>query len=205
MIVPPYNFIVFNAIKGLSAFYGTHPWHWYLTQGLPMNLGLLLPFYLLGIRNALKWRSFLPHLLSWPTMLLLSLVAHKENRFLAAVMPLCYIAVGRAISNVPVHWKKFVTCYLQLTLVIHAGLGVYLNMVHQRGVVDVVDHLHHRFASQKGIAHVYMLMPCHSTPFHSRMHLKHVRMTFVPCEPPLTYAPHPSAFLCNEATGRRNF
>lgn len=29
-----YNFLEFNFLSDLGSFYGSHPWHWYLTQGL---------------------------------------------------------------------------------------------------------------------------------------------------------------------------
>ena len=35
-----WNFFKFNVPDGGSAHFGTHPWHWYFTQGLPPILGL---------------------------------------------------------------------------------------------------------------------------------------------------------------------
>jgi hypothetical protein len=29
-----YNFLHFNVFEGVANFYGTHPWHWYFTQGI---------------------------------------------------------------------------------------------------------------------------------------------------------------------------
>jgi len=34
-----YNFLEFNFLSDLGSFYGTHPWHWYLSQGLVVLLG----------------------------------------------------------------------------------------------------------------------------------------------------------------------
>jgi len=34
-----YNFLEFNFLADLGSFYGTHPWHWYLSQGLVVLLG----------------------------------------------------------------------------------------------------------------------------------------------------------------------
>lgn len=31
----PLNFVKFNVGQNISAFYGTHPLHWYATQGVP--------------------------------------------------------------------------------------------------------------------------------------------------------------------------
>jgi phosphatidylinositol glycan class B len=47
---PAYNFIVWNAVTGGAARYGTHPWHWYVTQGLPTVLGpAITPLAIYGI------------------------------------------------------------------------------------------------------------------------------------------------------------
>jgi len=34
-----YNFLEFNFLSDLGSVYGTHPWHWYLSQGLVVLLG----------------------------------------------------------------------------------------------------------------------------------------------------------------------
>ena len=40
-----YNFLHFNVVSGGGSFYGTHPWHWYITQGYPVVMGIhLIPF-----------------------------------------------------------------------------------------------------------------------------------------------------------------
>lgn len=40
----PYNFILFNLARDVATFYGSHPWHWYLTQGLPFVFFSYTPF-----------------------------------------------------------------------------------------------------------------------------------------------------------------
>lgn len=42
------NFLKFNVLQNLGTFYGSHPWHWYFTQGLPVVLGPHLPFFIHG-------------------------------------------------------------------------------------------------------------------------------------------------------------
>lgn len=34
------NFVRFNVLQGGSAHFGVHPWHWYITNGLPSVLTL---------------------------------------------------------------------------------------------------------------------------------------------------------------------
>eukprot|EP00112_Aurelia_sp_Birch-Aquarium-sp1_P020187 Seg5146.2 transcript_id=Seg5146.2/GoldUCD/mRNA.D3Y31 product="GPI mannosyltransferase 3" protein_id=Seg5146.2/GoldUCD/D3Y31 len=48
-IIVHFNFIKFNVMQGMSGFYGTHPWHWYFTQGIPVVLFTHLPLFLLGL------------------------------------------------------------------------------------------------------------------------------------------------------------
>ncbi|EMP38967.1 GPI mannosyltransferase 3 [Chelonia mydas] len=54
------KFLKFNVLQNLGTFYGSHPWHWYLTQGLPVILGTHLPFFIHGCIQAPKrYRIFL--------------------------------------------------------------------------------------------------------------------------------------------------
>lgn len=46
-----YNFLQFNVLSGLSGFYGTHPWHFYLTQGLPVVLATHLLILLVAFKK----------------------------------------------------------------------------------------------------------------------------------------------------------
>ena len=49
LTIVPWNFFHFNVISGLSSHYGTHSWHWYLTQGLPVTLGIHSVPFIYGI------------------------------------------------------------------------------------------------------------------------------------------------------------
>lgn len=49
-VVAPLNFMQFNIMSGGSSFYGTNPWHWYFSQGIPAVLGVNVVPFLLGIR-----------------------------------------------------------------------------------------------------------------------------------------------------------
>lgn len=46
------NFLEFNILKGGGSFYGTHPWHWYLTQGYPVIMTVHLFPFILGAWKA---------------------------------------------------------------------------------------------------------------------------------------------------------
>src|SRR5262245_29178522 len=49
----PVNFLRTN-LSSVSLFYGASPWHYYLTQGLPILCATALPFTLHGIWIAFK-------------------------------------------------------------------------------------------------------------------------------------------------------
>lgn len=54
------NFLKFNVLQNLATFYGSHPWHWYFTQGLPVILGPHLPFFIHGcVLAPRRYRIFL--------------------------------------------------------------------------------------------------------------------------------------------------
>jgi len=45
----PWEFAKFNLLAGGSAQYGSHAWHWNLTQGFPTVAASLLPLGLAGV------------------------------------------------------------------------------------------------------------------------------------------------------------
>ena len=49
LIIVHWKFLKFNIMQNMSGFYGKHPYHWYLTQGLPVVLFTHLPLMLGGI------------------------------------------------------------------------------------------------------------------------------------------------------------
>jgi len=40
MTLVAWNFVKFNVAQNVSAFYGTHPFHWYWTQGASSSHGV---------------------------------------------------------------------------------------------------------------------------------------------------------------------
>lgn len=43
------NFVRFNVVQNAAGFYGTHPWHWYFSQALPIMCFSTIPFLVLGL------------------------------------------------------------------------------------------------------------------------------------------------------------
>lgn len=112
----PLSFFQTNA-SSISLFYGRSPWHYYLTQGLPILLGPTLPYALHGIWKILRSsRDMLGNstdlnerdtsssartalaLLAWVTAVY-SCAGHKEWRFLHPMLPLLHAVAAKSIVD----------------------------------------------------------------------------------------------------------
>ncbi|XP_061203440.1 GPI mannosyltransferase 3 [Neopsephotus bourkii] len=175
------NFLKFNVLQNFGTFYGSHPWHWYFTQGLPVILGTHLPFFIHGCVLAPKrYRIFLMAVI-W-TVLVYSTLSHKEFRFIYPVLPFCIFFCGYSLKHLKA-WKKSAASFLLLSNLVPA---LYTGLIHQRGALDVMSHIqqlcNNSYQSQ---AFVFFMMPCHSTPFYSHVHCP-LKMRFLQCPPDLT-------------------
>ncbi|XP_031472395.1 GPI mannosyltransferase 3 isoform X2 [Phasianus colchicus] len=175
------NFLKFNVLQNLGTFYGSHPWHWYFTQGLPVILGTHLPFFIHGCVMAPKrYRIFLGAVI-W-TLLVYSTLSHKEFRFIYPVLPFCMFFCGYSLKHLKA-WKKSAASFLLLSNLIPA---LYTGLIHQRGSLDVMNHIQQLCnSSYQSQAFVFIMMPCHSTPFYSHVHCP-LKMRFLQCPPDLT-------------------
>uniref|UniRef100_W5N7J0 Mannosyltransferase n=1 Tax=Lepisosteus oculatus TaxID=7918 RepID=W5N7J0_LEPOC len=159
------NFLKFNVFHNVAEFYGSHPWHWYLTQGFPVVLGPHLPFFLHGCTLAPQRYRILLVTVIW-TILVYSLLGHKEFRFIYPVLPLCMVFCGFSLASLKA-WKRPAVCLLFLSNLLPA---LYTGLIHQRGSLDVMSHIQPlcegKYSSSTPEPFVYFLMPCHSTPFY---------------------------------------
>ena len=171
-IFTPLNFFKANVVEDLSSFYGVQGWWWYLSHTLVPILGPLLLPALLGL-------SGLPAFLSLPiisTIFVLSLLPHKEMRFLHPILPLLLFSAARYLAK---RLKSPPSSRATLLLFLaNIPLTIYLSLLHQQGVVAAAVHL----GKEKEGALV--LMPCHSTPLYSHIH-EDVPVRFLTCNPPL--------------------
>jgi GPI mannosyltransferase 3 len=81
-----------NLRERISLYYGGHPFHFYFTQAVPLVLFTFLPVAIYGIykckgkrRNAFMALGF---------VLALSVLGHKEFRFIMPVVPCMMIYAG---------------------------------------------------------------------------------------------------------------
>ncbi|KAF2809649.1 uncharacterized protein BDZ99DRAFT_571427 [Mytilinidion resinicola] len=201
--LPPVRFLYFNIAQSLAVFYGRNRPDYYLTEGIPLLLTTALPFAAVGIwqnlpkptafaaprdaRDAFT-RTVLGRLActSITVAVVMSLISHKEVRFLYPVLPFLHVlAAGPlcAFSNsLTASRKAILAVLLSLNLII-AG---YVSQVHQRGVIDVMSYLRHQYeAQQLEPFDVGFLMPCHSTPWRSHLVHPGIHAWALTCEPPI--------------------
>ncbi|KAF6763982.1 glycosyltransferase family 22 protein [Ephemerocybe angulata] len=106
LISTPYNFILTN-FSSVSLFYGTNPWHYYLTQALPILCTTALPFVLHGVyitirtRNTPKRNVALENMLAAVTWFIgvYSFAGHKEWRFIHPILPLLHIFAAKSLVD----------------------------------------------------------------------------------------------------------
>ncbi|KAK3247557.1 hypothetical protein CYMTET_42947 [Cymbomonas tetramitiformis] len=204
LVFVPWNFIKFNVLEGGASHYGSHPWHWYFTQGYPVITFTLLPVAALGVACAPR-RRHLAGLILW-ALAVYSVIPHKEFRFILPVLPLTmlYAGVGLAHFQGKLAQKEAEDSAREEPLTGNVGrrrgppflwvaggilltqvpLALYLSMVHQRGTVAVMPLLAQEAASGRVRGGGMMfLTPCHSTPYTSHIHQR-VPLDFLDCSPP---------------------
>ncbi|XP_021167723.2 GPI mannosyltransferase 3 [Fundulus heteroclitus] len=178
-----FNFIKFNILHGVAGFYGSHPWHWYFTQGFAVVVGPHLPFFLHGCSLAFRKYKILLATVVW-IVGVYSLLPHKEFRFIYPVLPFCMIFCGISLARLKA-WRRPAAALLAVSNLV---LALYTGLVHQRGTLDVMDRLHTLCEPTVDPARpqsdVLFLMPCHSTPYYSHVHCP-LKMRILECPPDL--------------------
>lgn len=200
LIVTPLEFIRVNALQGIGSFYGTHNWHWYLTSGLPTVLGINSIPFLLAASDTIRHQRLHPErtalLISIAfTLIAYSLLAHKEFRFVLALLPMCLYIAADYLSRWSRKASGWAVWLVALVLLVgNAFPAAYLGWVHQSGTTGVMPQLaqiarDYRSGpdSTGADAKFLFLMPCHSTPYFSHVH-QNVTMRFLTCEPNLAAA-----------------
>ncbi|KAL5529188.1 hypothetical protein ACEPAG_5162 [Sanghuangporus baumii] len=204
----PLNFVRTN-LSSVSLFYGQAPWHYYLTQGLPILLNVCLPSFIFGsyyaFKRGLRLQRTLLALIVW-TISVYSLLGHKEWRFLHPILPLMIILSAKSLvdsstmskaarndadkskalsssvksKSVPISLKTKVICALGILP------GLYVMLFHGRAQISVMSYL--RSLDSSILHSVGFLMPCHSTPWQAYLHrpeLEEGLLWALSCEPPL--------------------
>ncbi|TFK92281.1 glycosyltransferase family 22 protein [Polyporus arcularius HHB13444] len=190
----PLNFLLTNA-SSVSLFYGRSPWHYYLTQAIPILSAPAIPWVLEGAYQAGKPTSSRPlktllGLVVW-TVTVYSMAGHKEWRFIHPLLPLLHILAARSLVDSlggDPHQslsRRLSASHYFLTLSLPAI--VYVMLFHERAQIEVMHYL--RSLAPEQSASVGFLMPCHSTPWQAYLHRPDLaddgRLWALGCEPPL--------------------
>ncbi|KRT85097.1 hypothetical protein AMK59_1187, partial [Oryctes borbonicus] len=92
-LISSYEFFKVNFLQGISATYGSHPWHWYLSTGIPAILGvnfvpfILAAYYILKHRGVFRNEVILLISMAFTTIVY-SYLPHKEFRFILPILPM---------------------------------------------------------------------------------------------------------------------
>ncbi|CAO3651977.1 unnamed protein product [Cunninghamella echinulata] len=196
IVFVPWTFLKTNVFQSIAIFYGMHPFHWYLSQGLPLMLFTFLPFTCIGFYQSMKSSplpssstsasSSLCGLIIW-TVTIYSLLSHKEFRFLYPIFPVLLMMTSFGLKNTcqsftNKKWNLFIIFGLWSS---QFFFSIYFSVYHQRGIIDTMTWLQQQQEQQQQATSIGFLMPCHSTPWQSMMHHPKLSMWFLTCEPPL--------------------
>jgi GPI mannosyltransferase 3 len=209
-----------NVAQDVAIFYGRNRWDYYVTEGLPLLLTTAIPFALWGIyqttaslassstnqaakNSTQKLRSLTMAVVF--TIFSLSLISHKEVRFLYPLLPALHVIAAQPGSRFFLRGTVARKLLLLLLLTFNIALAGYVTQMHQRGVIDVIHHIRNRheqrMSEQKPEVRssVAFMMPCHSTPWRSHFIHRGIDAWALTCEPPLNVPLQGRAFYLDEA------
>lgn len=196
---PPYQWLHFNITQSLAVFYGANRWDYYLTEGLPLLLTSYLPFSLYDIYSAsnpsptsaplvANARFILAFIVS-TTVTTLSLISHKEVRFIYPLLPILHVlaaphfyaffaaipsakALTPAVRQNSYKLSSSRSPILYAILVINIAIAGYTTQFHQRGVVSVTSFLRYEYEeihlSQRGLLDEEAMKKTYDDKFPSR-------------------------------------
>ncbi|PHH53498.1 GPI mannosyltransferase 3 [Ceratocystis fimbriata CBS 114723] len=218
-VFPPFQWLYFNLNRDLAVFYGRNDVAYYLVQGIPLLTTTQLPFVLYGLYQACKGRlGNVAHALAltvFTTCGALTLVSHKEVRFIYPLLPALHVVAApfvvrflagdRAPMGASTVWgRPIIRKYLlALGILVNLIVGGYLGSGHQKAAISVLDFIRNEYtashpavlpalSSSSGIedGFVLFLMPCHTTPWRSHLLYPTLNARALSCEPPLHTAPN---------------
>ncbi|KAL2861641.1 Alg9-like mannosyltransferase family-domain-containing protein [Aspergillus pseudodeflectus] len=225
---PPLRFLYFNIAQSLAVFYGKNDFHYYISQGYPLLLTTALPFALFGLYRTLKGRQAVAErgiVVQLATISLampgvLSLITHKEVRFIYPLLPALHILSASPLVDfflpaVATTNRQYLPRRLTLIflILVNVVIAVYTTVFHASGVISVLGYLREQHilhglettASTGGTDRTYggitagFLMPCHSTPWRSHLVEPTIHAWALSCEPPVGLSETEKAAYRDEA------
>lgn len=231
---PPLRFLYFNIAQSLAVFYGRNDWHYYASQGYPLLLTTALPFALVGLYRTLmnktstavdKVQTAIRVQLATVCLvmpLVLSLISHKEVRFIYPLLPALHILAAPPLvqffypainSRSSRHTPRRLT--LIFLVLVNVVIALYTTLYHASGILNVLTYLRHQHevhssdtkqtlppsmgtTPEHGITAGF-LMPCHSTPWRSHLIYPTINAWALSCEPPIDFTAEQKATYRDEA------
>ncbi|KAG7448062.1 glycosyltransferase family 22 protein [Guyanagaster necrorhizus] len=203
----PANFLVTN-LSGIALFYGGNPWHYYLSQALPMLCITSLPFTVhslwtqgSGSNTATKTMR---KTVAW-TIGVYSFTGHKEWRFIHSLLPILHVLASQSLvdlsaitvttkthvakprASITTHFPPVRKEFLAILLMPIPITG-YVVLLYCSGPISVTSYIRSIPTHELQGGSVGILMPCHSLPGQAYIHRKELEnggMWALGCEPPL--------------------
>lgn len=235
---PIWHFFKFNVLQSLAVFYGNNNWHYYVSQGYPLLLTAAIPYALVGLVSVFRGGNltalltlqsqFALHRLALISLILpavLSVLAHKEVRFIYPILPALHIiaalpmstsfgflqVIGKASIRNPNTSTGKAVLLTVLFVVPNVLIAGYFSTIHNSGLLKVTDYLRNEFETTylpvqpaQNLTFA-VLMPCHSIPWRSHLQYPPTQTTpgisgwALTCEPPLDLPPAEKAKYKDEA------
>ncbi|KAF7323124.1 Mannosyltransferase [Mycena chlorophos] len=187
----PWNFLITN-MSNVSLFYGGNPWHYYLSQAIPILCTTALPFTLHTTWRTIKGYESRPlsvmlGCILW-TISVYSLAGHKEWRFIHPLLPLLHLFASRSLYDISQTQTKSTARHLRVFLLITLPASLYIVLLYCSGPIEVMAFLRRLPREDLTVGGVGFLMPCHSTPGQAYLHREELadgKLWALGCEPPL--------------------
>lgn len=176
-VLPALNFLRFNLLSDGASYYGTHPWHWYLSSALPAVFTTHLPLACVGAYRSA--RKLAPLAAAACAVLLLSLPPHKELRFLLPTLPMLLLYVPLGVRAFPPSRRR--VCWASL-FACNGVAAWYLSRWHQRAPIEAFEELRAEAALGR-VSRIDLLTRCHQTPAFAQLHSP-VVISMLECPPP---------------------
>ena len=173
---PPLRFLYFNVVQSLAVIYGQNDWHYYFSQGFPLQLIFFLPFAVTGIYTALTTgRSIAVDSAATSSLtsirfqlasvslflpIALSFISHKEVRFIYPILPVIHILAASSFKEfyLPIASstlgsnKKHEVRYRSLTLCLlavgHVCIALFATQYHQPAPLSALAYLRKEYVSR---------------------------------------------------------
>lgn len=158
---PPYQTLYFNLSRDIAVFYGEMDWHYYLSQGITQLTMTFLPFALFGLYKATTSHNPAATALQSNTLrtlalaviatiTALSVISHKEVRFIYPLIPILHILAAPSFATFftsppgrqPSQLK---TALLAGLLFVNLVIAVYLSLFHTSAAISVMHFLRRNY------------------------------------------------------------